>query len=156
DLHAADMYHHFDPAAFEVSFRRRGRPFAIGIDIKPTAIDRARALGIFDRVERADATRLPIEDASVGTIFSNMLRDLGEPLDAALAECRRVLKPDGTLLISTMTPAYAQSLAFAPAAIAADAAGDRAAAERLMRLDRGRSVFCQRQLSPEQWDVLLR
>lgn len=155
NLTAADMYHAFDAARFQANVIRRGKPVAVGIDIKPTAIERASALGAFAQVERADATRLPLADASVATIFSNMLRDLGEPLDAALAECRRVLKPDGTLLISAMTPAYARSLVFAPAARTADAAGDRAAAERLLRLDRGRSVFCQRQLSPEQWDALL-
>jgi hypothetical protein len=84
-----------------------------------------------------------------------MLRDLGEPLPAALAECRRVLKDDGVLLLSAMTPAYAQSLHFAPAARAAQAAGDSERARHLLKLDRGRSVFCQRQLSLDQWRPLL-
>ena len=155
DLNAADMYHAFEADRFSAPIARRGHPIPVGIDIKRTAIDRAQALHVFGRIEQADATRLPLADASVGTIFSNMLRDLGAPLDAALAECRRVLKPDGQLLLSTMTPAYASSLVFAPAARHADTAGDRAAAEQLLKLDRGRSLFCQRQLSPEQWDGLL-
>jgi hypothetical protein len=54
-----------------------------------------------------------------------------------------------------MTPDYPRSLYFAPAARAAEKRGDRAGAKRLLRLDRGRSVFCQRQLSPAQWKSTL-
>ena len=155
DLAKADAYDAFDPTQFYAGVVARSRPADVGLDIKPTAIARATALGAISRVERADATRLPLETASVGTIFSNMLRDLGEPLDAALAECARVLNPEGTLLLSTMTELYAQSLVFSPAAHRADVAGDRLAAEQLLRLDRGRSVFCRRQLSAAQWGALL-
>jgi SAM-dependent methyltransferase len=155
DLGAADIYNHFDPAQFSAPITRAGRGIDYALDIKPTAVARATALGAFKEVVRADATTLPLADRSVGGIFSNMLRDLGEPLPAALAECRRVLKDDGVLLLSAMTPAYAQSLHFAPAARAAQAAGDSERARHLLKLDRGRSVFCQRQLSLDQWRPLL-
>ena len=84
-----------------------------------------------------------------------MLRDLGDPLAAALDECRRVLRDDGRLLLSAMTPAYPQSLYFASAARQAADGQDMELAGELLRLDRGRSVFCQRQLTVEQWDELL-
>jgi SAM-dependent methyltransferase len=155
DLSSSDFYNRFDPASFQVKHSRTGRPIDVGLDIKPTAIERARALEVFERAEVADATRLPLADRSVATIFSNMLRDLGEVLDAALAECFRVLRDDGQLLLSTMTPAYAGSLVFAPAAREAEARGDRAMAEQLLRLDRGRSVFCRQQLSTDQWNEKL-
>jgi SAM-dependent methyltransferase len=155
DLTKPDLYDHFEAARFQATIVRGGEPVDVGFDIKATAIARATALRAIGRVERADATKLPLRDASVDTIFSNMLRDLGEPLDAALGECARVLTGSGTLLLSTMTPAYAESLVFAPAAREADKRGDRAAAEQLLRLDRGRSVFCRRQLWAAQWDELL-
>jgi SAM-dependent methyltransferase len=155
DLAAADIYNHFDLARFSAPVERVGRRIDYGLDIKPTAVARATALGAFKEVMRADATKLPLPDRSVGGIFSNMLRDLGEPLPAALAECRRVMADDGVLLLSAMTPAYAQSLHFAPAARAAQAAGDTERARHLLKLDRGRSVFCQRQLSLDQWRPLL-
>jgi SAM-dependent methyltransferase len=155
DLGAADIYNHFDPARFSARVVGSGRTVDYGLDIKPTAVARATALGAFKEVMRADATKLPLPDRSVGGIFSNMLRDLGEPLPTALAECRRVMADDGVLLLSAMTPAYAQSLHFAPAAREAHAAGDRQRAKHLLKLDRGRSVFCQRQLSLDQWRPLL-
>jgi SAM-dependent methyltransferase len=155
DLTAADIYNHFDPAQFSAPVTRAGRPVDCGLDIKPTAVARATALGAFKEVTQADATRLPLPDRSIGGIFSNMLRDLGEPLPAALAECRRVMTEDGVLLLSAMTPAYAQSLHFAPASRAAQDAGDTDRARHLLTLDRGRSVFCQRQLSLDQWRPLL-
>jgi len=155
DLGAADIYNRFDPAEFDVKVTREGRRIDYGLDIKATAVARAKGLGVFADVRQADATSLPLGDGSVGVIFSNMLRDLGEPLSAALKECRRVLRDDGTLLISTMTPTYAGSLYFAPAGKAAADAGDADAARELLKLDRGRSVFCQRQLTGGQWRELL-
>jgi SAM-dependent methyltransferase len=155
DLDAADMYNRFDAAEFSASVERAGRRVNYGIDIKETAVARAKALGVFGDVRQADAPALPLPDASVGVIFSNMLRDLGEPLPAALRECRRVLRADGTLLLSAMTPAYAESLYFVPEARLAQAEGEGDRAAQLLKLDRGRSVFCQRQLSREQWERLL-
>lgn len=154
DLGAKDVYHHWDAASFAANVTCRGTSIDHGIDIKPTAVSRAAALGTFAHVACADARALPVPDSSVATIFSNMLRDLGDPLPAALRECRRVLSDDGLLLLSAMTPKYADSLYFLPAARRAQAAGDNNLARRLLRLDRGRSVFCQRQLSVPQWEPL--
>ena len=153
---APDIYNHFNPEEFSVQLTQHGQTLAHGIDIKPTAVARAKALGVFTKVDQADATRLPIADQTIQTIFSNMLRDLGDPLPTALAECRRILKPGGRLLLSAMTPAYAQNLYFAPAAKAAHDRGDTEEAKTLLKLDRGRSLFCQRQLSLDQWQPLLR
>ncbi len=156
DLSAADIYNRFDPAEFSAPVERIGRRIEYGIDIKPTAVARAKALGVFENIQQGDATALPLGDAIVGVIFSNMLRDLGEPLGAALRECRRVLRKDGVLLLSAMTPEYADNLYFAPAARRAEQGGDREEAGELLKLDRGRSIFCQRQLSLEQWHDLLK
>ncbi len=155
DLSSSDFYNRFDPSQFRVRFERKAPPIDIGLDIKPTAIARAKALGVFACVKVADATNLPLEARSIATIYSNMLRDLGESLDAALAECARVMRDDGQLILSAMTPAYASSLVFAPAALEAERIGDRPAAEQLLRLDRGRSVFCRQQLSIDQWNEKL-
>jgi len=87
DLQARDIYHHWDRSRFAVGVERPGGITDFGIDIKPTAVERARALGVFGKVECADACKLPMQDGSVGAIFSNMLRDLAEPLPGALGEC---------------------------------------------------------------------
>lgn len=153
DPKAPDIYNHFD-RSFKADVIERGRKIEFGIDIKQSAVARASALGVFDRAMQADATKLPLDDRSIGTIFSNMLRDLGEPLIGALRECHRVLKHDGRLLISAMTPSYASSLYFVNRAREAESKGDHNRAKQLLKLDRGRSVFCRSQRDLEAWKKL--
>lgn len=75
------------------------------------AVDIAEGMLRFLRAHRApgggiglvvgDAEALPLADESVDLIFSNMAFQWCERLDAALAECRRVLRPGGRLAFST-------------------------------------------------------
>ena len=51
----------------------------------------------------ADAQYLPLADASVDLVFSNLLLPWCEP-EALLGELRRVLKPEGLLALSTLGP----------------------------------------------------
>lgn len=53
---------------------------------------------------RAEAARLPLPDASVDLLYSNLLfRWMHEPR-ALFTELRRVLRPDGVLMFSTLGP----------------------------------------------------
>lgn len=52
----------------------------------------------------ADARALPLRDASVDVLFSNLCLQWVEDLPAVFAGFRRVLKPDGLLLLSTFGP----------------------------------------------------
>ncbi len=75
----------------------------IGIDIDPEAVAHARQRYGQDglRFECADATRLPLADDSADCIVSfETLEHLAEQ-DALLAEFRRVLRPEGFLLLSS-------------------------------------------------------
>ncbi len=56
----------------------------------------------FDRIQ-ADAERLPLRDASVDLIFSNLLLPWCDP-DRVFAEFRRVLAPHGLLTCSSLGP----------------------------------------------------
>ena len=51
----------------------------------------------------ADATRLPLKDGSVDLLVSNLMLQWCDP-DAAFAEFRRVLAPNGLLTFSTLGP----------------------------------------------------
>src|SRR6185437_3907 len=53
DPTAADMYHHWNPNEFSVGVATPGPAIMHGIDIKNTAIARAKSLGIFSRVQQA-------------------------------------------------------------------------------------------------------
>ena len=52
----------------------------------------------------ADAVALPLADASIDVLFSNLCLQWVDDLDAVFAGFRRVLKPEGLLLVSTFGP----------------------------------------------------
>lgn len=52
----------------------------------------------------ADAYQLPLSDASVDMLVSSLMLQWCDDLPAVLAECRRVLKPDGVFFIASLGP----------------------------------------------------
>ena len=61
----------------------------------------------------AEAERLPLSSHCVDLVLSNLAMPWFDPVDHALAECRRILRPGGLLLLSTLGTGTLQELAFA-------------------------------------------
>lgn len=87
----------------------------VAVDLAPEMLRQAgAALGLWDRWfdwrgkkfhrVAADTVRLPFRDHSVGFVFSNLMLQWCDDLDAALKEINRVLTPGGALLLSTFGP----------------------------------------------------
>ena len=79
----------------------------VASDLAPEMIEVARRRSRFWRPFRtlvADAHALPFEDAHFDLVFTNLMLQWADPLDAALAEIRRVLRPGGLLLASSFGP----------------------------------------------------
>jgi len=87
--------------------RRYSKSLVVAADIAPGMLTRAKAqsrwLRRFERV-RADAYSLPFRDRSFDLVFSSLMLQWCDDLDAVFAEVTRVLKPGGVLLFSTFGP----------------------------------------------------
>jgi malonyl-CoA O-methyltransferase len=90
----------------ELRHRYRGAE-VIALDLSPGMLAQAERrqawLRRFDPVI-ADAHRLPVKDASVELVFSNLMLEWCHDPDAVFQEIRRVLKPGGLLTFTTMGP----------------------------------------------------
>jgi len=87
--------------------RRYPRALVIALDLAPGMLREARRhQHWWRRFERvcADALRLPLADASVDLVFSSLMLQWCEPLGEAIAEVRRVLRPEGFFAFSTLGP----------------------------------------------------
>jgi malonyl-CoA O-methyltransferase len=87
--------------------RRFPQAQVIALDIAPGMLREAqRQQGWLRRFARvcADAERMPLPDASVDLIFSNLMLQWCDAPDAAFHEFRRVLKPRGLLTFSSFGP----------------------------------------------------
>ncbi len=87
--------------------RRYPRALVIALDIATGMLHAAgRQRGWLRRFERvcADARSMPFADASVDLLYSNLMLQWCDDLDALFAEFSRVLKPHGLLTFSTFGP----------------------------------------------------
>jgi malonyl-CoA O-methyltransferase len=78
----------------------------IALDASPAMLDALARRGDAPRVERllAEAEAIPLPDASVDLVFSNLLLPWCEDIDAVFAEVARILEPRGLFTFTTFGP----------------------------------------------------
>jgi malonyl-CoA O-methyltransferase len=87
--------------------RRYPRALVVALDLAAGMLREARRnQPLWRRFARVcgDALRLPLQDGSVDLVFSSLMLQWCEPLEAAFAEVRRVLRPEGFFAFSTFGP----------------------------------------------------
>jgi malonyl-CoA O-methyltransferase len=78
----------------------------LALDAAPGMLAEAKRLAPGPRIEwlRAEAESIPLPDASVDFVFSNLLLPWCEDIDAVFAEVARILKPRGLFTFTTFGP----------------------------------------------------
>jgi len=90
-----------DGSALAVAARQLAAHRFAGVDWSAVALRRARGTGLAVLRAGVDARSLPLADGAVDVvIMSELIEHLVNP-DQAVAEVRRVLRPGGSLLLST-------------------------------------------------------
>lgn len=107
----------------ELSHRPQRPDLVTGLDSSAAMLAQAPALPAGWTLQQADARRLPFEDGQFTAVTAAYLLHVVAPADrrAMIAQCRRVLRPDGRLVL--VTPAWPRTrvgrILYAPLAAAA-------------------------------------
>lgn len=84
------------------------KPIRVGIDIGDKEIERSRQCGMYHKVIKASASKLPFPDSIFEIVFSNCVFEHIPQQDLSITETVRVLKPGGlfvaTVVSELMTP----------------------------------------------------
>jgi SAM-dependent methyltransferase len=88
-------------AGFGLQMLRQAGACPIGVDYDASALSEVRDRQAGARLLRGDATRLPLQDASIDLVVSFETLEHVPDAAALVAEIRRVLKPGGRLVLST-------------------------------------------------------
>ncbi|HET9015557.1 MAG TPA: class I SAM-dependent methyltransferase [Thermomicrobiaceae bacterium] len=86
------------------------RRIDIGVDPNAAALERARPLGVYRRLEAEPIERVDLPPASVATVVSNSVVEHLERPEEALAAVARLLERGGRFICTTPTPAFSGSL----------------------------------------------
>lgn len=138
-----DMFNaHRSDRALRVT-RAASLRYDIGIDLKWSHLLKSRALGSYKHVVQAAPSPLPFREGTFRTVFlyfPHGLIERGAAIDyaATLAEIRRVLRPDGTLLMTAMNDAVNAHFVCNALAERCEWAGFSRLARYFRRLDGGR------------------
>jgi 2-polyprenyl-3-methyl-5-hydroxy-6-metoxy-1,4-benzoquinol methylase len=97
--HGADVGCHVGTASLE--YRRAGIRSLVGFDVSEEALAVARSRGLDARFWNADGTPCPAPDRSFDLVIAGDVIEHLVDTDGFLAELRRILRPRGTLIITT-------------------------------------------------------
>ena len=94
---------------YSKQWRARGKQVT-ALDLSPQMLQQARANDAAQHYLAGDIDALPLADAGFDLVWSNLAVQWSDDLSQALSQFRRVLRPDGTLLFSTLSAGSLQEV----------------------------------------------
>lgn len=133
-----DVYDYYESSKAGTQVRRVCSPpsymIDVGLDHKTSLLNKAKELNLYRQVIEADANRrLPFENESFQTVFSNIIYWLDNPAEV-FGEIYRILKQGGSCCVMLPNTVYLESSFFYSLYIK----GGRKEFEFLNMIDRGR------------------
>jgi len=77
-----------------------------GVDVDPRAVELAKESTVYREVYETPADRLPFEDETFESVFSNCAMEHMDNIDKVLSETHRVLRKNGAALFSVVTDKF--------------------------------------------------
>ena len=95
----ADMFDHYDEQYAPRIVTPASVTIAVGTDLKPALLAKARHLGLYEQLLESDANRhLPIPDSTFETVYCNAAYWM-EDVEYFLLDLARVLRPGGRIIL---------------------------------------------------------
>jgi len=122
-----------------------------GLDIKPNIVKKAEELGVYNRAIVGSATNLTVQGEKFKTVFSNVLKNVGD-IETALSEITRVLAPEGKAVLVVSSHRYRDFLYYYNKA---NEAKKPEMKEKHLTMDRGRAYYNIHCYDIAKWTNLL-
>jgi ubiquinone/menaquinone biosynthesis C-methylase UbiE len=150
---SGDIYS--DPKSAPKLLQRPVRKIDAGLELKAHHLKVAESLDLYDQLFEADFRKIPCPDATFDKVFSAMAFYWGDDMVAQLKEVRRVLKDNGSFLV-TLTSEHMYDMHIAKK-LSEDENISTPMRKFLEELDGGRRAFVTRHgRTVRQWVDLMR
>ena len=150
---SGDIYS--DPKPAPKLLQKPVRKIDAGLELKAHHLRVAESLDLYDQLFEADFLKIPSQDATFDKVYSAMAFYWGDDMAAQLREVRRVLKEDGSFLV-TLTSEHMYDMHIAKK-LSEDKNVSSSMRKFLDDLDGGRREFVSRHgRTADQWTSLMR
>ncbi len=124
----------------------------VGMDLQHQQVRKAAGVGLYRGLCVANACRMPFASGSFATVFSNCVMEHITPLEEALAEVGRVLRPGGRFVFSVPSGHFDEYLFFPGFLQRLGMSGRGAAYARALNHESAHHNL----MAPERWGQALR
>lgn len=100
----------FASVLFGQTKKSHGRRIDVGLDVPDSRLSQANGMNIYTSLVSYDGHTMPFASCRFGTVISNCVLEHIPNIEEVVSEVYRVLKPDGTFVVSVMAHPWEEHL----------------------------------------------